>query len=126
MQLVVEGIENLRRIISVGTDSTVYPLKQDQEIRMIDSADWQGWRKSEIHWDEEKQTIIESPFPASPEEKEAKRVEKVKARFDAELFGLVYANKDNSAALAVAMCDRVKEIDAETTIEPTPVKELER
>ncbi len=57
-----------------------------------------------------------------PEVKEAKRVEKVKARFEVELPDLVYANKDNPAALAAAMCDRMKGIDAETTI----VKELER
>ena len=51
-----------------------------------------------------------------PEVKEAKRVEKIKARFATELVDLVYANKDDPELLAKAMTDRVKEIDAETTI----------
>lgn len=66
-----------------------------------------------------------APQDPGPEVKEAKRVEKVKARFAMELPDLVYANKDDPASLAAAMCDRVKVIDAETTVEPTPVKELE-
>ena len=48
--------------------------------------------------------------------KEANRVEKVMAQFVVELPGVVYANKDLPTALAWAMCDRMKAIDAETTI----------
>ena len=75
-------------------------------------------------WDGEKPIL--DPIDLAPEVKEAKRVEKVKARFNAELFDLVYANRDDPSALAAAMCARVREIDAETTVEPTPVKELKR
>ena len=47
------------------------------------------------------------------EVKEAFRVGKVKARFVMELVDIIYANKDDSSALAAALCDRAKEIDAE-------------
>ncbi len=57
-----------------------------------------------------------APQDPGPEVKETKRVEQVKARFDAELFDIVYANKDDPTALSAAWCDRAKEIDAETTI----------
>ncbi len=66
------------------------------------------------------------PIDPGPAVKEVKRVEKVKAQLSQELPDLIYANKDDPAVLAAAMCDRVKVIDAETTVEPTPVKELER
>ena len=51
--------------------------------------------------------------------KEEERIGEVKIKFSAELFDLVYANKDNPTALAAAMCDRVKEIDEEIKIEET-------
>ncbi len=70
--------------------------------------------------------IENKSIPLTAEEIETKRLMEVKAKISAELPDLIYANKDTPAALAAAMCDRVKEIDAETTIEPTPVKELER
>ena len=63
-----------------------------------------------------------APQDPGPEVKEVKRVEKVKAKFATELVDLIYANKDFPVSLAAALCDRAKEIDAETTI----VKELER
>ncbi len=64
---------------------------------------------------EDGQPILDLIDPG-PEIKEAKRVQKVKAKFAGELVDLIYANKDDPAALAAAMCDRAKEIDAETTI----------
>jgi len=51
-----------------------------------------------------------------PEVKEAKRAEKVKSKLALELVDLIYANKDDPASLAAALCNRAKEINAETTL----------
>ncbi len=59
--------------------------------------------------------FVLDPQDPGPEVKEAKRFKKVKARFMVELPGLVYDNKDDPAALAAAMCDRMNVIDAGTT-----------
>ncbi len=56
------------------------------------------------------------PIDPGPEVKEAKRVAWVKAKFNGELADLVYANKDEPEALAIEMCNRMNEIDSETTI----------
>ncbi len=71
-------------------------------------------------------TLHETVIEPTSEEKEERRLVKVKAKLAQELPDLIYANKDDPAVLVAAMCDRAKEIDAETTVEPTPVKELER
>ena len=70
MQLVVEGTAQFRRIISVGIDGHVYILGPDQAIRTV--ADWGGRRKSECHWDETNQVIVDKPYPLTPEELAAK------------------------------------------------------
>ena len=56
------------------------------------------------------------PIDPGPEVKEAKRVKKVKSALALELVDLIYANKDEPASLAAALCDRMNEIDSETTI----------
>ena len=81
-------------------------------------AEWtDGYGNLLYRWDGEKPVL--DPIDPDPQVKEAKRVEKVKAKFNAELFSLVYANKDDPGALSAAMCDRMKEIDAEIKIEET-------
>ncbi len=75
-------------------------------------------------WDGEKPVL--DPIDPGPEVKEAKRVEKVKAKFEAELFDLVYTNKDDPAKLAKALTDRVKEIDAETAIKSITQKKVSK
>lgn len=60
--------------------------------------------------------FVLDPEDPDLEIKEKRRIEKVKAQFAMELFDLIYANKDDPAALAAALCDRVKEIDGEITI----------
>lgn len=77
MQLIVEGTENARRIISVTNDAGDYILGPGQTVRTIDNSMWGGLRKSEIHWDETKQAVIEAPYPESAEEIEAERIEVV-------------------------------------------------
>ncbi len=66
--------------------------------------------------------IEHKPIPLTAEEAETKRLMEVKAKLATELPDLIYANKDDPAALSKALTDRAKEIDAETTT----VKELER
>ena len=68
--LVVKGQGQFRRIISVGVDGHQYTLGPDQAIRTI--ADWGGRRKSECHWDETNQVIVDKPYPLTPEELAAK------------------------------------------------------
>lgn len=64
MYIVIEGIGNQRRIISVGVNP--YVLQPGQEQREIQI--WDGWHKSEVHWDELLQAVIPEPYPPSPEE----------------------------------------------------------
>ncbi len=40
IQLVIEGTEQFRKIISAGVEDMVYTLGKDQVIRLID--DWKG------------------------------------------------------------------------------------
>jgi hypothetical protein len=88
MQLVIEGIGQFRRIVSVGVDSPIYELKSGQEIRHISDEAWGGWRRSEIHWDELSQKIIIMPYPLSPEElaEKAEAEAEVRMMADAKLL----------------------------------------
>ena len=68
MVLVIEGTGNKRRIVSVGTSEALYKLTVGQEFRTVAIELWQGWRKSDIHWDEVKRTIVPEPYPLTAEE----------------------------------------------------------
>ncbi len=71
---------------------------------------------SEIDPIDDRYLIEHKPIPLIAEEIETKRLMEVKAKISAELPDLIYANKDDPAALSKALTDRVKEIDAETTL----------
>lgn len=68
MVLVIEGTGDKRRIVSVGTSEALYKLAEGQEFRTVPTELWQGWRKSDIHWDEKAQAIVPEPYPLSAEE----------------------------------------------------------
>ena len=68
MVLVIEGTGDKRRIVSVGTSEALYKLTAGQEFRILPIKLWQGWRKSEIHWDEKAQAIVPEPYPLTAEE----------------------------------------------------------
>ena len=63
-------------------------------------------------WVDEKWQLTEEGIAR----KEGERIEEVKAQLSLELPDLIYANKDDPAALSKALTDRAKEIDAETAI----------
>ena len=63
--------------------------------------------------------IEHKPILLTADEKETKRAAEAKAKLAAELVDLIYANKDNPDALAQALCERAKEIDAATIAEAT-------
>ena len=134
---VIEDIKSKRYIrgYSVTTKPpdylTIFPARLDMpkgkhdeygqyQYRLVPNSDY--GKLIDVGMDEQQPDIKEylgcvlEPIDPGPEVKEAKRVEKVKVRFNGELADLVYANKDNPTALSAAMCDRVKEIDSETTI----------
>ena len=66
MQLVVEGTERFKWIISAGYSD--YTIGLNQSLIEIDDADWKGYRKSDVHWDDQLEKIIEEPFPLSDQE----------------------------------------------------------
>ena len=70
--------------------------------------------------------IENKSIPLTPEEIETKRLMEVKAKISAELPDLIYANKDDPAALSKALTDRVKEIDAETAIKSITQKKVSK
>ncbi len=123
-----------RLISEKGAPSEEYEFTKPFSVREV--ADENGkpqWTirdnpdyNPEVDHIDDRYIIENKPVLLTVEEIETKRVAQVKAQFSVEISDIVYANKDNPSALSKAMCDRVKEIDAETTIEPTPVKELER
>ena len=82
MVLVVEGSGEKRRIVSVGTSENLYTLQPGQEFRAFPAEMWQGWRKSEIHWDETLQAIVPEPYPLSAEE----LADKLEAEADARML----------------------------------------
>ena len=63
MKLVVEGTERYKRIISAGYSD--YVAGENQTIIEIKAEDWKGYRKIDIHWDDELKKIIEAPYPLS-------------------------------------------------------------
>lgn len=85
MVLVIEGTGDKRRIVSVGTSEALYTLSPGQEFRTIPTELWQGWRKSEIHWDEKAQAIVAEPYPLSAEELAAKLDAEAEARLVKDL-----------------------------------------
>ena len=107
---------------------TIFPLAPDMPLgkhdeygqyqyRLVPNPDY--GKLIDVGMDEQQPDIREylgcvlDLIDPGPEVKEAFRVEKVKARFAVEMPDLVYANKDEPASLAAALCDRAKEIDAE-------------
>ena len=66
MQLVVEGIDRFRRIISAGYSD--YTIGLNQSLIEIDDADWKGYRKRDVHWDDEIKRIIGKPYPLNATE----------------------------------------------------------
>lgn len=82
MVLVVEGTGDKRRIVSVGNSQALYVLEPGQVFR---EAEWLGWRKAEVHWDEKLQAVIPEPYPLSAEE--------LAARADAEAEARLLADK---------------------------------
>ncbi len=116
-----------------GTPKEEYELTEPLTEPLLDENHQLQWTirdnpdyDPEVDHINERYLIENKPIPLTSQEIETKRMVEVKAKLAAELPDLIYANKDDPAALAAAMCGRAKEIDAETTIEPTPVKELER
>ena len=110
---------------------TIFPTKLDMpkgkhdeygqyQYRLVPNSDY--GKLIDVGMDEQQPDIREylgcvlDPIDPSTEVKEAKRVEKVKSKLTLELVDLIYANKDFPVSLAAALCDRAKEIDAETTI----------
>ena len=72
MVLVIEGMGDKRRIVSVGHSETQYALAVGQEFRTAKTVPWPGWPKREMHWDEVLQTELHEPYPLSAEELAAK------------------------------------------------------
>ena len=83
MVLVVKGSGEKRRIVSVGTSEASYTLTAGQEFRTVPAELWQGWRKSEIHWDE-KLGIVSTPYPLSAGEVADKLEAEAEARMQAD------------------------------------------
>jgi len=77
-----------------------------------------GWQFDEYgnplyRWDGEKPVL--DPIIPDIEIKEAKRIKKVKTKFNTELSDIIYNNKDNHSQLSKVLCDRMKEINLTTT-----------
>ena len=122
-----------RLISEDGFPSGEYEFTKTLNQSLLDENDRLQWTiKDNPDYDpktdhiDDRYLIENKPIPLTAEEIETKRLMEVKAKISAELPDLIYANKDNPAALSKALTDRVKEIDAETTVEPATVKELER
>jgi len=79
MKLVVEGMERYKRIISAGYST--YKVNANQAIIEINDADWKGYRKADVHWDDELKKIIEKPYPLSTVELTAKQEQEDKANY---------------------------------------------
>lgn len=60
IKIAVRGTGRFREIISAGYSD--YAAGPEQTIIEIDDADWKGYRKCDVHWDDELQEIIETPF----------------------------------------------------------------
>ncbi len=87
MQLVVKGIDRFRRIISAGYSD--YTVGLNQSLVEIDDADWKGYRKSDVHWDDEIKKIIEKPYPLSVAELAEKQEQEEKETYIAAMPDLV-------------------------------------
>ncbi len=122
-----------RLISESGTPSEKYEFTQPfmQEVNdanrkyqwtIIDNPDYDP-KTDPI---DDRYLIEHKPIPLTAEEAETKRMTEVKAKISAELPDLIYANKNDPSALAAAMCDRVKEIDAETAIKSITQKKVSK
>ncbi len=87
MQLVVEGIDRFRRIISAGYLD--YTIGLNQSLVEIDDADWKGYRKSDVYWDDEIKKIIEKPYPLNTTELAEKQEQEEKEAYIAAMPDLV-------------------------------------
>ena len=131
---VIEDINSKRYIrgYSVTTKPpdylTIFPLAPDMPLgkhdeygqyqyRLVSNPDF--GKLIDVGMEEQQPDIREyigcvyDPIDPGPEVKEAKRVEKVKAKLALEFVDLIYANRGNAATLAGALCGRATEIDNE-------------
>ena len=83
MQLVVEGIDKFRRIISAGYSD--YTIGLNQSLIEIDDANWKGYRKSDVHWDDEIKKIIEKPYSLNATELVEKQEQEEKEAYIAAM-----------------------------------------
>ncbi len=97
MYLVVEEFGRFRRIISAGYSD--YSVGIDQSLVEIDDADWKGYRKSDVHWDDEIKKIIEKPYPLSVAELAEKQEQEEKEIYIATMPDLVKTLETRIAVL---------------------------
>ncbi len=100
MQLVVEGIERYKRIISAGYSD--YTIGLNQSLVEIDDADWKGYRTSDVHWDDEIKKIIDKPYPLSVAELVEKQEQEEKEAYIAAMPDLVKGLETRIATLETA------------------------
>ena len=97
MQLVVEGIDRFRRIISAGYSD--YTIGLNQSLIEIDDANWKGYRKSDVHWDNVLEKIIEKPYPLNAIELTEKQEQEGKEAYIAAMPDLVKSLEARIATL---------------------------
>lgn len=97
MKLVVEGKERFKRIISAGYSD--YKAEANQAVIEINNVDWKGYRKVDIHWDDELKKIIEKPYPLTETELTAKQEQKDKESYIAAMPDLVKSLETRIAAV---------------------------
>ena len=103
MQLVVEGIDRFRRIISAGYSD--YTIGLNQSLVEIDDVDWKGYRKSDVHWDDQLEKIIEKPYPLKATELVKKQEQEEKEAYIAAMPDLV-----KSLVSRITVLETAKEI----------------
>ena len=100
MQLVVEGTERFKRIISAGYSD--YTIGLNQSLVELDDADWKGYRKSDVHWDDEIKKIIDKPYPLNATELAEKQEQEEKKAYVAAMPDLVKTLETRIAGLEKA------------------------
>ncbi len=106
---VIDGKTYLRGLCCPGEDYSDWVTVETEfwaDNKFLDENGRPRWR---VYSPDD---IRDEPLPMTAAEEQHEHERGVKAQLAIELPDLIYANKDDPAALSQALCDRAKEIDS--------------